>query len=54
MADINVQLKRSRPWWLWLLLIVIAVVIAYFIFHGRSGEATKSSADSATTSGQNK
>ncbi|WP_186292753.1 hypothetical protein [Mucilaginibacter corticis] len=51
MADINVQPKKSSPWWLWLLIAVIAVAILYFIFHGHSGQGTQNNADT-TTSGQ--
>lgn len=54
MADINIQPKKSSPWWLWLLIVVIAAVILYFVFHGHSEVGTKNSADSTTTSGQNK
>ncbi len=52
MADLDVQRKSSNNWWIWILVAAIAAVILYFVFHGRSGEATKNSADSTTTSSQ--
>jgi len=34
MADLDVQPKRSGPWWLWLLITLIALVILIFFFKG--------------------
>jgi outer membrane protein OmpA-like peptidoglycan-associated protein len=33
MADLNVQPKSKSPWWLWLLLILIAAGVLYFFLH---------------------
>jgi outer membrane protein OmpA-like peptidoglycan-associated protein len=34
MADLDVQPKRSSPWWLWLLVLLIAIVVLLFILKG--------------------
>ena len=55
MADINVQPKRSSPWWLWGLIVVILGVAGYYFFaRGHNGQATRQNADSTQTTGQNK
>jgi outer membrane protein OmpA-like peptidoglycan-associated protein len=48
MAELNVEPKSQRPWWLWLLLAVIALAILLFLLRGCDGdEATR---DAETTS----
>lgn len=32
MADLDVQPKSGRPWWLWLLLALIALALIFFLF----------------------
>ena len=32
MAELNVQPKSGRPWWLWLLLALIALALIFFLF----------------------
>ena len=50
MAELDVQPKRSSPWWLWLLIAIIAVVILIFLFRGcNSKTTTVTSADSTIT-----
>lgn len=34
MAELNVEPKQNRPWWLWLLLGLIAVVLLIFLVRG--------------------
>jgi outer membrane protein OmpA-like peptidoglycan-associated protein len=44
MAQLDVQPKKSNPWWLWLVLAIIAIVILIFLLkgcgHGASTAAT--------------
>ncbi|MEO3407586.1 OmpA family protein [Mucilaginibacter sp. CAU 1740] len=40
MAELDVQPKRSSPWWLWLLIAIIAVVILIFLFRGCNSKTT--------------
>jgi hypothetical protein len=35
MADLDVQPKRSRAWWPWLLLILLALAVLFFLTRGR-------------------
>src|SRR5688500_11405642 len=32
MADLDVQPKKSRPWWIWLLLALLALALIFFLF----------------------
>ena len=34
MADLDVQPKKSRPWWIWLLLILIGLAVAFVLSRG--------------------
>jgi bacteriorhodopsin len=34
MAQLDVQPKKANPWWLWLLLAVIAIIILFFVVRG--------------------
>lgn len=34
MAELDVQPKRSGPWWLWLLLLLIAAIVVFFLMKG--------------------
>jgi outer membrane protein OmpA-like peptidoglycan-associated protein len=56
MAELNVEPKSQRPWWLWLLLAVIALAILLFLLRGCDGDEaardpeTTSATDPAATS----
>jgi len=51
MADLDVQPKRPSPWWLWLIIALIALAVLFFLFKGRhSKTATVVTTDSTTTS----
>lgn len=50
MAELDVQPKRSSPWWLWLLIALIALVILIFLFKGCNSKKTMvSTTDSTST-----
>ena len=34
MADLDVQPKSGRPWWIWLLLALVAIALLIFLFRG--------------------
>jgi outer membrane protein OmpA-like peptidoglycan-associated protein len=50
MADLEVQPKRSGPWWLWLILALIALVILFFFFKGCNGNKTAISGSDSSKS----
>ena len=37
MAELNVQRRHSRPWWIWLLLALVVIGILYFLLRDNSG-----------------
>lgn len=45
MAELDVQPKSGKPWWLWLLLALIALALIFFLF--RSCDRTDEGADTA-------
>jgi outer membrane protein OmpA-like peptidoglycan-associated protein len=47
MADLDVQPKSSRPWWLWLLLALLALALLFFLM--RSCGDSNDRADNATS-----
>lgn len=54
MAELNVQPKKQRPWWLWLLLALLALAVLFFLLRGcnrdeANDDATDSAATTATT-----
>ena len=49
MAELDVQPKRSSPWWLWLLIALIAIVILIFLFRGCNSKTTTVSATDSTS-----
>jgi outer membrane protein OmpA-like peptidoglycan-associated protein len=53
MAELNVEPKSNRPWWLWLLLGLIALVILIFLVRGCDDDSatrdTGTTTDTATT-----
>jgi outer membrane protein OmpA-like peptidoglycan-associated protein len=51
MAELDVQPKKSNPWWLWLLLALITLIILFFLVKGCNNKTTEvSSTDTTTTS----
>jgi len=46
MAELDVQPKSGRPWWLWLLIALIALALIFFLF--RSCNRTDDAADTIT------
>lgn len=50
MAQLDVQRKRSNPWWIWLLLALIALAILFFAARGcNGGNDAVTAADSTGT-----
>jgi outer membrane protein OmpA-like peptidoglycan-associated protein len=50
MAELDVQPKRSNPWWIWLLIAIIALAVLFFLFKGcNSKDTTTVVSDSTTT-----
>lgn len=50
MAELDVQPKRSNPWWIWLLLGIIALAIILFLVRGcNNNKTTTASTDSTST-----
>lgn len=47
MAELHVQEKRSKPWWLWLLLALVVIGVLYFLL--RDKDATTDNNTEATT-----
>ncbi|MES2808801.1 MAG: OmpA family protein [Bacteroidota bacterium] len=49
MAELDVQPKKSSPWWLWLLLAILAIIILLFLFKGCNGDNESVVTDTTTT-----
>jgi outer membrane protein OmpA-like peptidoglycan-associated protein len=50
MAQLDVQPKKSNPWWLWLLFALVAIAILLFLLKGcNSNTAEVATTDSTTT-----
>jgi outer membrane protein OmpA-like peptidoglycan-associated protein len=49
MAHLEVKPKSGTPWWVWLLLALVAVAILYFLF-GRNGNDSSSTVGADSTS----
>ncbi|WP_462266740.1 OmpA family protein [Mucilaginibacter sp.] len=50
MAELDVRPKRSNPWWLWLLLALVALAILFFLFKGcNTKKGAVSTTDSTST-----
>ena len=51
MAELNVQPKKSRPWWLWLLIALVALALIFFLFRGcnRTDEAADATTGTEAT-----
>ena len=49
MADLDVQPKKNRPGWLWILLAVLAIAILFFILRGCNDDDEMDAADPVTT-----
>lgn len=50
MADLDVEPKRSSPWWLWLLILVIGIVVLIFLFKGCHSKPAALAASDSTAS----
>ena len=56
MAELDVQPKKSNPWWLWLLLAILALALLFFFLRNRKEDnnvndnASGAMVDSATVS----
>ncbi len=48
MAELDVQPKSGRPWWLWLLLAIIALALLFFLLRGCDNKAEVDSDEAAT------
>jgi len=49
MAHLEVKPKSGTPWWLWLLIAIIAIAILLFLLKGCGGKKTAATTDSTTT-----
>ena len=50
MAQLDVQPKKSNPWWLWLLIALIAIAILFFFLKGCNNKSGQTAgADSTAT-----
>lgn len=45
MAELNVQPKSGRPWWLWLLLALLALALLFFLLRGCNRDQEAKPAD---------
>jgi len=49
MAHLEVKPKSGTPWWLWLLIAIIAIAILLFLLKGCGGKKTAATTDSTIT-----
>ena len=49
MADLDVQPKSSKPWWLWLLLALIGLALLFFLLRGCDREEEVETTTTTTT-----
>ncbi len=49
MAELNVQPKSKRPWWLWLLLALLALALLFFLLRGCNREEATTPTDTGAT-----
>ena len=49
MAELNVQPKSKRPWWLWLLLALLALALLFFLLRGCNREEATTPVDPSAT-----
>jgi outer membrane protein OmpA-like peptidoglycan-associated protein len=49
MAELDVQPKRSGPWWLWLLLLLFVIIVLIFIIKGCNSKTTTTTTTDSTT-----
>jgi outer membrane protein OmpA-like peptidoglycan-associated protein len=49
MADLNVEPKTSRPWWIWLLLALAAIAIILFLVRGCDTDDEVTESEMTTT-----
>lgn len=45
MAELNVQPKSGRPWWLWLLLALLALALIFFLIKGCNRDTATETTD---------
>ncbi|RNL54590.1 hypothetical protein [Pedobacter jejuensis] len=46
MAHLEVERKPKRPWWVWLLIILLLIALAVLIFNRYNSNGEKSATDS--------
>ena len=49
MAELNVEPKKNRPWWLWLLLCLLGLLLLIFLVRGCDDDADRNVDTDATT-----
>lgn len=49
MAHLEVEPKPSRPWWVWLIIVILAILLAALLFNKCNNETTGTSGDSIST-----
>jgi outer membrane protein OmpA-like peptidoglycan-associated protein len=49
MAHLEVEPKPSRPWWVWLIIVILAILLAALLFNKCNSESTGTSGDTIST-----
>jgi len=49
MAHLEVEPKPSRPWWVWLIIVILAILLAALLFNKCNNETAGTSADTTST-----
>ncbi|MCC8424677.1 OmpA family protein [Mucilaginibacter sp. UR6-11] len=49
MAQLDVQPKKSAPWWIWLLLAIFAILVLLLLLKGCNGKTTQVVTDSTSS-----
>ena len=48
MADLDVQPKRSGPWWIWLLIVLFLIAVLFLFFKGCNSKKTAVATNDST------
>lgn len=42
MAELHVQPKKNKLWWLWILIVLVILALVYFYFRGNNNQMAAS------------